>query len=153
MSIAASTVPVDLQSQDGEILRFPITTTESIYKGDMVRIVAAGTATSATVPVAADMFVGVAMYDEVYDATKSQPQYIKVQTSGVFSFLKTTPAQTDVGCLAYDAIAANQQTVLVAAGAGTGSGIIIGAVVRIDPEATATRVLVKIQPGLSCGVA
>jgi hypothetical protein len=152
VAVAASTVPVETNAKEGEILRFPITATESIYKGDMVRIVAAGTATSVTAPAAADMFVGVAMETVIYDATIAT-QYIRVYTSGVFPFTKATPAQADVGCLAYQDAATNQQTVLVAAITGTGNDLIVGAVVGIDPDAPTTRVLVKILPGMNLALA
>ena len=149
MAIAASTVPAEVNPQEGEILRFPIVDTETIYKGDIVRVDSNGEATSTGAAGAGDMFVGVAM--ETVDNT-DDGEYIKVYTSGVFPFTKDTPAQTDVGRLAYNGIATNQQTVLVEAGVGTGSGIIIGAVVSLDPD-DSTRVLVKIQPGLTCGIA
>ena len=150
MSVAASTVPRELYAEDGEILALPMTASETIYKGDIVRIVTAGTVTSTVAPAAADMFIGVAMETKTYvDATTK----IRVYTSGVFSFIKATPAQTDVGCLAYQDAATNQRTVLVAAITGAKNDLIVGAVVGIDPDKPTTNVLVKIQPALNLALA
>jgi len=151
MSVAASTVPAELYAkEDGDIVAYPMLSGTTIYKGDIVRIIAAGTATSVTTPAAADMFVGVAM-ETVVDVGGAMK--IKCWTSGVCSFIKDTPIQADVGCLAFNAEAGNQQTVLVAVGATTGGNLIIGAVVAIDPEKPTTNVLVKIQPGLTVAIA
>jgi predicted RecA/RadA family phage recombinase len=122
----------------------------------MVRIVAAGTATSTTAPAIGDMFVGVAMETVIYDATIAT-QYVRVYTSGVFPFTKDTPAASDVGCLAYVDQATNQQTVVVAQSTtGDGGGIIVGAVVGLcstENPSNTTEVFVKICPGLTVGLA
>ncbi len=147
MTWAALTSPVDRCSRDGKYLRFPIVDEETIYKGDMVRINADGEATSTGAPAQYDMFVGVAL--ETVDNT-DDGEYVTVATRGVFSFTKDTPAQTDAGCLAYIDPTGNQQTVVLSAGTGAGSGIIVGGVIGPDPNA-ATNLLVMLRPMLSVG--
>ena len=105
MAITASTVPLEPLPKDGDIIALPMTSGETIYKGDMVRIVAAGTATSSAAPTAGDAFAGVAM-ETVTDVGGAMK--IRVYTNGVFPFTKAVPAQTDVGCLAYQGAASNQ---------------------------------------------
>lgn len=160
MAVAASTVPVEVYARDGVTVTLAITASETIYKGDMVRIVAAGTATSTTAPATLDIFAGVAM--ETVTQSSATPT-VRVYTTGVFSFALQeagsahTPAQTDVGCLAYqqssNAGVPNQRAVGVAAETGTHNDLIVGAVVAIDPEAPTTNVLVKIQTGLNLSIA
>jgi hypothetical protein len=143
----ALTKPSDCFRKPGDIISLPMVNTEVIYKGDMVRILASGEATSSTAPAQYDMFAGVAI--ETVD-NADDGKYIKVCTTGVHSFTKDTPLQEDVGCLAYVAVAANQQTVLIADGAAAGGSVTIGAVVGLDPKVS-TKVRVLIRPFLTLG--
>ncbi len=149
MAWSASTSIAERFVKDGDVLRFPIVDTETIYKGDMVRVNANGEATSTSTPAEGDMFVGVAR--ETVDNT-ADGEYITVDTTGVFSFTKDTPAQSDVGCIAYVDPTGNQGTVVVAAGTGAGSGIVVGGVIGLDPN-DSTKLRVKLTPMLSLGAA
>lgn len=145
----ALTTPSDTLVKAGDIISIPITDGETIYKGDIVRIVAAGTATSQAAPAQYDMFAGVAI--ETIVCTAGSGKSIRVQTNGVHSFLKSTPAQADVGCLAYVAVVGNEKTILLAEAGAAGGSVSIGAVVGIDPESPTTKVRVLLRPFITVG--
>ena len=148
MSWSALTTPQERYHKDGAVLALPMVDAVTIYAGDLVRITAAGYATSTDAPATGDMFAGVAMETVANTATghAAGSKNIRVYTSGVFSYPKATPLQEDVGSLVYGGASdsADDQQTVYASTAGAHE-VLVGTVVGLDPD-NALNVLVKIFP-------
>ena len=76
MAWAATTVATDPARKDGQVISFPMADNITIFKGDMVRIIASGYVLSGTAPAAGDMFAGIAM------ETVSNTDFLSAAISG-----------------------------------------------------------------------
>ena len=144
MSWAATTAKFDTAKSPNGLLSVPMADNEKIFKGDIVRINAAGYATSAGTPATADMFIGV--------ATESVDNTVTGHTAGglnitvdaergsIHTFKFASGGITDRGTLAYLDVATDAQTVIGSAGT---HAVTVGAIVEYI---SATRVRVAIDP-------
>lgn len=137
MAWSATSAPADVKEQQGVLVKLPIVSGETVYKGDIVRINGNGYATSTGSPAAGDMFAGIAL--ETVD-NSGGGKSVLVRTEGVYDFTKASATQTDVGTLCY--LGDNQQTVVLTESQPT---VLVGAVVGIVNSST---VRVKIISGL-----
>ena len=142
----------ETRRQDGRILALPMEDNVTVYKGDLVRLNAAGFATSTSAPAAGDVFAGVA-YETIDNTTTGHAQggkKVRVETTGVHSFKKSVPAATDRGVTVYGGASDatnDQQTVYDSQGT---HAVVVGKVVDyLDPDtgaASTTEERVLIQP-------
>ncbi len=117
--------------KDGEIIALEMSNVK-IYKGDIVRILAAGYVASGTDLAIGDMCAGIAL--ETVDNSGGSPgdKSIRVLTEGNVSLLKGTPAQTDAGTFALHATT-NQQTI-TSATAEAAASVTVGAITGIAED-------------------
>lgn len=154
MAWTALTTAGACNRKDGKILEFPVAAV-NIAKGMLVRINAAGYATSA-VPATGDMAAGIAL-ETVTNATGSAGgKKIKVQTEGVVVMNHITAALTiaDVGRAALCAASTGDSAHDIAMGAySAANAVLCGAIVGVyhDPVTNAVdaaypfRMWVKLQ--------
>ncbi|HUV04665.1 MAG TPA: hypothetical protein VMX94_06110 [Armatimonadota bacterium] len=133
-----------------------------IWKGSLCMINAAGFCTPMTDTATADMFCGVsaATIDNRYvtegdsgsGAATAGDRSMDCWQTGVFTFKHAGAARTDVGLPAFwsGAVADAQQTVESATTAAT-HDFMVGQIVGVSAEASATRVRVKIDGYASYG--
>jgi len=124
--------------RDGQVIAFEMAAAK-IYKGDIVRVdTTEGYANSADDLSAGDMCVGVALDTVDNSLGSAGDKKILVDTEGVISLLKGTPAKTDAGTWALQATT-NQQTVTSGAIETTGT-VTVGAILGIaEDDMTATK--------------
>jgi hypothetical protein len=119
MGWAATTTPVDRRRQDGIVLRFLVEDNLHLYKGEIIRLNAAGFATNA-VPATGDMAAGIAL-EEVDNTLTGHAQggkSILVQTEGVcVTYHDDAPTIGDVGTAALCAGGAGDDAHVVVSGA------------------------------------
>jgi hypothetical protein len=151
MAWTATTAAVDTDYEDGIILSLPMVDNKIIYKGDLVRITAEGYASgSSTAPATGDMFIGMAL--ETVDNTKTGHatggKSVRVVTEGTVEVFKGTAAITDLGCLAYNSVTVDAQTVDVSAGTHACLvGAVVGLVYSKDKVADTTKLRIKLISG------
>jgi hypothetical protein len=139
MGWTATTTPREANRKDGKVVALPMVTAETIYKGDIVRSIAAsGLVTSSGAPATGDVFVGIAS-ETVKVATALQ--LIKIEQEGSYDFTCASFATANIGDIAYLDVATNQQT--VASSSGT-HAVAIGTIVSVNLVTSATSCRVKI---------
>jgi len=153
MAWAATTTPRDVRRADGVVLSFLVEDNLVIYKADIVRINAAGYATSA-VPTSGDMAAGIAL-ETVDNTTTGHTQggkKILVQTEAVCRVFHNTDAAAaaDVGAAAVCDGAATGDAGAIETGTFADVGCICGTVVGLvyDPITQVqdtSRVWIKLQ--------
>jgi predicted RecA/RadA family phage recombinase len=154
MAWAATTVATDPARKDGQVISFPMADNITIFKGDMVRIIASGYVLSGTAPAAGDMFAGIAM--ETVSNTDSGhaagTKSILVDTEGTFAIPKATAGIADVGTLLYIDDDADQSAAAVQIGSGgLTHDVLVGSAVglvydetTVPPTVSTTKLRVKL---------
>jgi len=145
-------VALDLGIKEGDIISMPMADACKIYKGDIVKVNAAGYASN-LVAAAGDSFLGVAV--ETVDNTSAVTGHaagfksvrVWAKRGQIHKFYKATPVVDDVGLKAFSGVgtSSDSQTVVSAATTTGTSAIGIGLIVGFD--ATAGTVDVAIEPG------
>jgi len=112
---------------DGKILSLKASN-ETIYKGDLVRINAAGYATVAA-PAQYDMFAGIALETVDNSGGSAGDLNVLVLTEGTVTAFQASAAITDVGEPAWNSYQVDAQTILSTTVDPTNSTVKVGTVV------------------------
>ncbi len=150
MAWTATTTPAYRDRADGDVISLLVEDNVKIYKGDIVRINAAGYATNAA-PATGDMCAGIATetVDNTVTGHTQGGKSILVATEGVYQVFKASAAITDVGTLCYCSEAADAQTVVSGTGGLSHATLVGTAVGRVlDPvtkAADTTRLWIKLK--------
>jgi len=125
----------DCDPKDGKVCAFEVGAT-TIYKGDIVRIdITTGYVYSTTDPAyattGASMFAGVALETVNNSSGSAGDKNVRCLTEGIVPLTNAGTLRTDVGRLAVQSLAANQQTVAGADAEAT-SVLLVGGIVDVD---------------------
>ena len=98
--MTALSANLDTERKDGEIIRYPVLASATIYKGALVVDLDTGYA-SAGADASGALFLGVAVEKEDNSSGGDAGKAVRVNKKGTYIFSKTTAVQTDVGLPMY----------------------------------------------------
>lgn len=146
MAYGASAQAFDTERSEGNLISYAMGA-EKIYKGTLCMINADGFLVQVSDTATGDQFAGVAAETVDNSAGSAGDKRINVWRTGVFTFKHAGAARTDVGLPAYASLEAADagQTVLSSSTGGGTHDMMVGQIVDVSAESSATRVRVQID--------
>jgi hypothetical protein len=144
MAYGASAQAFDTERSEGQLVNFKMGA-EKIYKGTMCMVNAAGFVVQVSDTATGDCFAGVAAETVDNSAGSAGDKVINLWQSGVFTFKHAGAARTDVGLPAFASLGVADAGQTVKSSTEGTHAMMVGKIVGVSAESSATRVRVRID--------